>query len=396
MAFLFFTGPRDGMTSSHDSESVFRPGCRAAPARLRKAAGRGFTLVELLVVIAIVGILIALLLPAVQQARETARRIQCANNLKQLTTALQNFEAVYNVLPAAGSYGNWEDAIYLSAPGVPKHHWRIDLTTGTNYSWIVRLLPYMEEAALYDEFDFDKPVTDNLTEPQASQPASLLCASGDARGRLFEVKDPYGVRDVQFGKGNYATFTSPFHTDSWFYPGAISLYGQRMRQVVSGTSETLVFAEVRTRDHKLDERGAWALPWSGATLLALDVHPADPNSDPPYSRELIKALREELNDAVMDVYVPYRKSAPYAQRPNGRFGDILYRCPDAGLAQVDRMPCVAFHLAGYMSAAPRSNHIGGVNAAYLDGHVVFLEDDVDTLVMAQTIAINHGEFPPQE
>ncbi|MBN1853790.1 MAG: DUF1559 domain-containing protein [Pirellulales bacterium] len=92
----------------------------------------GFTLVELLVVIAIIGILVALLLPAVQAAREAARKTACKNNLKQLATGLHLFHEAYKEFPAAQ-----EPAFTL------------------NHSWMTMILPYVEEQALYDKYDFE-------------------------------------------------------------------------------------------------------------------------------------------------------------------------------------------------------------------------------------------------
>jgi prepilin-type N-terminal cleavage/methylation domain-containing protein len=97
---------------------------------------RGFTLVELLVVIAIIGILVALLLPAIQAAREAARRNACTNNLKQLGTAIHNHHDVKKRMPLAST----EDI-----DGIPA-----DATTA-GYSWIVQILPFMEETTLYDQ-----------------------------------------------------------------------------------------------------------------------------------------------------------------------------------------------------------------------------------------------------
>ena len=100
---------------------------------------RGFTLVELLVVIAIIGILVALLLPAVQAAREAARRSQCQNNLKQLSLAILNYESSKRELPAGGiTEGQCCDT--PSAAG-----------------WSILILPYVEEQSLYDQYDFDEP-----------------------------------------------------------------------------------------------------------------------------------------------------------------------------------------------------------------------------------------------
>ena len=95
-----------------------------------------FTLVELLVVIAIIGILIALLLPAVQAAREAARRMQCTNNLKQVGLALLNYESGFGVLPPGG----------------------LEMSSGVTYgtSWWVRILPYIEANTTADQFDFSQ------------------------------------------------------------------------------------------------------------------------------------------------------------------------------------------------------------------------------------------------
>jgi prepilin-type N-terminal cleavage/methylation domain-containing protein len=101
--------------------------------RLHWARSTGFTLVELLVVIAIIGILIALLLPAVQAARESARRMQCTNNLKQIGLALHNYHTAQGSFPYGG----------LRPPNAP----------ACGYSWWIRILPMIEQNAIYKEFD---------------------------------------------------------------------------------------------------------------------------------------------------------------------------------------------------------------------------------------------------
>lgn len=321
---------------------------------------RGFTLIELLVVVAIIGILIALLLPAVQQARETSRRTSCVNNIRQLGMALQNYESATGKLPAAGTYGSVEDALYFSYS-----YWRIDLKSGTNYSWVVSLLPYIEEQALYDQFDLSVHVTQNDSDPQAYQPPSLLCPSDAAVGRYFELANAEAGRTARFGKANYAAFSNVYHVDSWFYPAALRLYGQELKRILDGTSSTLVFAEIRTRDDPQDQRGAWALPWSGATLLSFDMHPSN---------------RQSKQSQTADEYLPNKLSLGATQFPNGPNPDVLYACPDLVGEQFDRMPCTD-QFFGYISAAPRSQHTGGVNAAFVDGHVGFLSDEIDEYVM---------------
>jgi len=109
---------------------------------VRKKTRLGFTLIELLVVIAIIGILVALLLPAVQQAREAARRTQCKNNLKQYGLAIHNYHDAYGVIPIAGT--NWGP----NQGSTPT--WQTNACVG----WQVRCLPFMDNSALYNELDW--------------------------------------------------------------------------------------------------------------------------------------------------------------------------------------------------------------------------------------------------
>ena len=109
----------------------------------------GFTLVELLVVIAIIGVLVALLLPAIQAAREAARRSQCANNLKQIALACHNYHDVHGVFPI--NHGD----------------------TGNSFSWLAMLLPFIEQSALYEQIDFNVPIStpENLVVARTHLPA---------------------------------------------------------------------------------------------------------------------------------------------------------------------------------------------------------------------------------
>jgi prepilin-type N-terminal cleavage/methylation domain-containing protein len=121
-----------------------------------------FSLVELLVVIAIIGVLVALLLPAVQAAREAARRTQCANHLKQIGLALQNYESTFKILPYGNNYPG-------SLPIAP--------------SWSTMILPFIERQAHYELFDFNSP----LNDPQNAQAVTThvpiyVCPSGITQG----------------------------------------------------------------------------------------------------------------------------------------------------------------------------------------------------------------------
>ena len=107
-----------------------------------RRSNRGFTLVELLVVIAIIGILVALLLPAIQSAREAARRSQCVNNLRQIGTAVLMYNDNYKALPSGDKWGTFEANSKMHKGG----------------NLLVHILPFIEEQALYDAIDFDDAV----------------------------------------------------------------------------------------------------------------------------------------------------------------------------------------------------------------------------------------------
>ena len=345
------------------------------PSALGECRLRAFTLVELLVVIAIVGILITLLLPAVQQAREASRRISCTNNLKQLALATQSYTDVYKVLPPSGLVEKKE---LTTSKGLT--YPVFDQLSGKMFSWVVVLLPFIEETNLYDQFDMTVSVLEQPNEPQRHAVQTLLCPSDGGQVRMY--MDEEFTQGKWFAKGNYAAFTSPFHTDlQLLFPGALIAKGQKLSKVIDGTSKTVVFSEVRTRDDPWDERGVWALPWNAATLLAPDMHHDQVEGYGGFS-------------PLLKQYILEQTQLPNTIGPNR---DILMRCNEETLAdaQLDGMPCEKWKwplgLAGYISAAPRSMHFGGVNMALLDGHVGFLSDNVDPVALAYLVDIRDGQ-----
>jgi prepilin-type N-terminal cleavage/methylation domain-containing protein len=345
---------------------------RASHQRKRRGRGvdsvgrlEGFTLVELLVVIAIIGVLIGLLLPAVQAAREAARRSQCLNNLKQVGLAVLNYETAHGTLPAGGAFTPASESMYFT------FHARIDLKSGTNHGWLTRLLPYLEQRVLYDQLDFKSHLSTNRPKALAAQPPGLLCASADTLGQYYLYRE-HNVA-MPLGKTNYAAWSSPFHVDDFDHRGAIWLYQQPLRMVSDGISNTLALSEIRTRDHDGDQRGAWALPWAGSSLLAFDLHPQ-------------RDVRSESQQPWP--YVFNKLSLGYTQLPNGKLPDMLYECPDPINEQLEGMPCETAEEGRYISAAPRSNHPGGVHGCYLDGAVKFIADDVNEIVMGYQICIS--------
>jgi len=155
----------------------------------------GFTLVELLVVIAIIGVLVALLLPAVQAAREAARRMQCTNNLCQLILAVQNYELTFRVYPP----GTINDTGPIQ-----------NVQEGYHHNWITQLLPYIEEQVIYNHVDFQVGVYDDKNMPARQTQIGILgCPSDDRGGKDFYLTSYAGCHhDVEapIDKDNHGVF----------------------------------------------------------------------------------------------------------------------------------------------------------------------------------------------
>lgn len=148
---------------------------------------RGFTLIELLVVIAIIAILIALLLPAVQQAREAARRTQCKNNLKQLGLAMHNYLDTFNVFPYASTFTD------TGTPGAAE-------LRGNRHGWFEFILPYLEQAPLYAQIDFNVSISSAANRPliENQKFTAAICPSNPL-GESFTRIEGSNFADFGFG-----------------------------------------------------------------------------------------------------------------------------------------------------------------------------------------------------
>lgn len=320
---------------------------------------RGFTLVELLVVIAIIGTLVALLLPAVQAARETARGNTCRNNMKQLSLALASMDTQLKRLPG---YSN-----ELFNPNGQKNNDGFTQDYARRASWVVRCFPYMEENALWDKWnDFSAnppaPPMANLTCP--SSPPEIpgqpwLAYVGNSGWAMEDSTRPSPQKNTEFAANgiffdlNKNKNISP--ADGREGQPALQM---SMTAVTDGTSKTLLLSE---NNH------AWYWTFGPPTTGGL-------NND-------LKSIK----DAPHLFGFIWKNPPPLEiERINGdKYYDKL-----TGGAPPD-METFAGTPATYESYAyPSSVHPGGVNVSFCGGNVEFMRENIDPTVYAQLMTSN--------
>lgn len=298
-------------------ERLYRPSPQSGEGiSLRQRRRCGFSLLELLVVIVIIGVLVALLLPAVVKARESARQTQCRNNLRQIGLALQNYESQHNVLPPS-STSRVEHGVWSNNP--TQYHL---------HSFFTLILPQMDQAGMTAAIDFDSSALSAANVMiGCGAIATYRCASYTGAGASSEPKylsfsPGLAIRNfVAMGATTIGKLSK--EPDGVLYPRSRT----RTADIVDGASQTVVIAETREQN---------AAVWIDGGVAAMVAHPYDHAHPLDYARPVLG-----LN------FTPYFNS-------NGEAIDALF--------------------------GPSSQHPGGALHLFADGAVRFLSNNLNVNV----------------
>jgi prepilin-type N-terminal cleavage/methylation domain-containing protein/prepilin-type processing-associated H-X9-DG protein len=341
----------------------------------RRRSADGFTLVELLVVIAIIGILVALLLPAIQAAREAARRSQCQNNVHNLGLGALNYHDTHSSLPVGVSNPRKANGDFEYMNG--------GQMTATNAkffaNWAIQILPFIEEQALYDSFVLydEAPVGTALNDfanrvERGTELAYMLCPSDVGRGNFCSASGGNWARGnygLNMGLGFLWNHRDPDDADNpWRHQCGRGVAGVNrgatVAQIEDGTTKTIMFGELRVGLSERDRRGTWAMPMVGSNLLAEQAsnygcgpNCCDPGADDITDQALIEA--------------------------------------DVGPDRL-RQECMTMGWDNSVSITLRSKHPGGVHVAMCDGAVRFVSNDIQSIPLGPGYRVPPDNRCPRE
>ncbi len=324
---------------------------------MRPTRRRGFTLIELLVVIAIIGVLIALLLPAVQSAREAARRSQCVNNLKQMGLALHNYHSAVGTFPM----GN---ARAFSDPGV--------VTDWGTFSAHAMLLPYLEQTQIFNAANFDWNIWYNTG-------SRINLTVWNIKATVFLCpSDPNAGKDhLNSYHGNFGTGTDPWatRTNGVFAPRFTS-YG--IADITDGSSNTIAFVEALTGDYQ-NLRKKYRQMASGV--------PGGTVSNQPYylfdARQNLSAVMGQAQACMQQIQTSPGSNSNRGYRwqtgsPGLTLTNIILT-PNSSQYPFSscRWDCSSGCGTDFGHLhVPSSLHPGGVNVCFGDGSIRFVKDSV--------------------
>lgn len=320
---------------------------------------RAFTLVELLVVIAIVGTLVALLLPAVQRARESGRRSSCVNNLKQLAMATGHFEDRFRRYPGV-------------LDELPAQHKASDANERFT-TWAVFLMPDLERQAIFDDYaKGDRPLPSRYVE-------SLVCPSDSGKRRsgseisyVANAGRAGSVLDQKFANGPFL---------NRIYDPKANVMTVHWKD---GRDYTLAYTE---NSHAMNYD---IMAWNGFTAEPNDVtrSPICPDTVPPRNDRLWSPVFTWHSEPEKSNYINTPQVSCDPQLPPPILPCEIEEGTGRHVANRCRLPCI-FLLAE--NARPFSEHSGGVNVAFASGRVLYLREDVDYALMRAMMTLNDKE-----
>jgi prepilin-type N-terminal cleavage/methylation domain-containing protein/prepilin-type processing-associated H-X9-DG protein len=218
--------------------------------RCQNRRASGFTLVELLVVIAIIGVLVALLLPAVQMAREAARRSQCTNNIRQIGLAIHNYESAFARLPTAG-----QGTDFTTTPAS---------TTFDQQSLFTTILPYLEQASTFQRFDLSFAYNATSQNLAAAKQAigAFVCPT---KGWRMQGADQQGFGCTDYGPIYYVDIdpATGLQNKAIRAEGGLVKGGGRMAEITDGLSNTVFVGEDNGRDERMQPNHVYIDPVDG-------------------------------------------------------------------------------------------------------------------------------------